>query len=128
MRPSVFLALLIALPAPALAAEPPPQRTVAITVYGNDKCPEGSGDEIIVCARLPESERYRIPKKFRKKKDESAASASWSSRVETLDQASAAARPNSCSVNGSFGQTGCTQEMLRQWFAERRQKKAAEEP
>jgi hypothetical protein len=33
-------------------------------------------------------------------------------------------RPNSCTVVGSFGQTGCTQQMIRQWYAARRAQQA----
>ena len=36
-----------------------------VIVYGNDKCPEANGDEILVCAVLPEGDRYRVPQIFR---------------------------------------------------------------
>ena len=43
----------------------PRQRLV--TVFGNEECPKPtSADEIVVCARLPESEVYRIPEPLRK--------------------------------------------------------------
>ena len=63
---TVPIALLLAtfLSAPALA-EDPPVRMVTTTVYGTDPCPKPKGDEIIVCGRDPESERYRIPNRFR---------------------------------------------------------------
>ncbi len=113
---SVFVTLL---PVPALPADPP-AKTVTTTVYGKDPCPKPRGDEIIVCAREPESERYRIPKQFRTKpREESGGSASWASRVAGLEDAQRFSRPNSCSAIGSNGQTGCTQAMIRQWFLER---------
>ena len=43
----------LAMLAPAQAE--PPQRVFNLIVYGDDPCPKGEGDEIIVCARKPES-------------------------------------------------------------------------
>ena len=37
------------------------ERVSRVVVYGRDACPRGSGDEIVVCGRRPENERYRIP-------------------------------------------------------------------
>jgi hypothetical protein len=127
-RSAALIALAIAalLPFAAFAADPP--ATVTTTVYGNDACPKPKGDEIIVCAREPESERYRIPKKFRANpRVESGPSASWASRVAVLEDAQRATRPNGCSPSGSNGQTGCTQAMIRQWYLERRMAKDLEE-
>ncbi len=116
------LALLAAVPvsAPAAAPEPPPQRSTNLTVYGDDPCPAGEGDEIVVCARRPEGERYRIPKELRHKND-APLETGWGARALGLDEASADTRPDSCSVVGSYGQTGCFAEMLSRWRAERRQ-------
>ena len=102
----------------------PPARTSTLIVYGSDPCPAGDGDEIVVCAREPESERYRIPKKLRDKAPVESGARSWADRVAGVEEASRAQRPNSCSSVGASGQTGCTQAMLRQWFAERQQAKA----
>ena len=111
----------------SLAAETgkPPERYATTTVFGSDACPTPKGDEIVVCARLPESERYRIPKHLRKKKrEESGPSASWASRVRTLEDAQRFTRPGSCTAIGSFGQSGCTQAMIDQWFADRQAARA----
>jgi hypothetical protein len=103
----------------------PPERYATTTVFGNDSCPAPKGDEIVVCARLPESERYRIPKALRKKKpDDSGPSASWASRVRTLEDAQRFTRPGSCTAIGSFGQSGCTQAMINQWFEDRQRARA----
>lgn len=111
----------------AIAAEPeigePPQKMSALEVYGDDPCPRSTGDEIVVCARLPESERYRVPKPLRKQRKRDAASVAWGTRVQALEYVSRTGRPNSCSPVGSFGQTGCTQQFLSQWRAERNQAK-----
>ncbi|MET0268999.1 MAG: hypothetical protein ABW173_01105 [Sphingomonas sp.] len=130
MRRSAFLSLLaagivaLAGVAPAETGSPP-QRTRALTVYGNDPCPKGEGDDIVVCAREPESERYRIPKRLRKTEEESDAR-SWTDRVPAVEEASRSQRPGSCTSVGAGGQTGCTQAMLRAWAAERRAIEAGE--
>jgi hypothetical protein len=118
---SIILLALIAT-APASADETsPPQRTEAATVFGDDPCPKPRGDEIIVCGRLPESERYRIPRSLRQKpREDSGPGASWTSRVEGMEQAQRFTMPGSCTAVGAQGQTGCTQAMIRQWFLERR--------
>lgn len=114
------LGLAALLPQPAAAFETPPERVTNITVYGEENCPKPKGDEIVVCARKPEGERYRIPKELREEKSNRGPSAAWGSRVEGLEDASRAERPNSCSTVGSGGQSGCTQQLLQQWRAERR--------
>lgn len=103
----------------------PPERMRALTVYGDDPCPRGEGDEIVVCAREPESERYRIPRRLRKTEEESSAR-SWTDRVPVVEEASRAQRPGNCTTVGAGGQTGCTQAMLRVWAEERRAIEAGE--
>ena len=96
-----------------------PQRETSLVVYGDDPCPEPSDpDEIVVCARRPEQERYRVPAPLRR--GEQLRETSWGSRAAELEEAQRDTRPDGCSVVGTFGQGGCLQEMLRQWFAERR--------
>ncbi|CAN5364842.1 hypothetical protein BH10PSE12_BH10PSE12_27830 [soil metagenome] len=121
--------LLIALSsasAPALA-EDPPQRIMNLTVYGNDACPKGEADEIVVCARKPESERYRIPKALREK-PEVAGGPGWGSQVAGMEALSRQTIPGSCSAMGSYGFTGCSAARLQQWFAERRMDQSAGVP
>ena len=110
----------IALAAPGLAQNSgPPPREATLVVYGEDPCPRSTDEDIVVCARRPEEERYRIPEPLRERPDRPA-EVSWGSRSEDLENAQRDSRPGSCSVVGSGGQTGCTQDMIRQWFAERR--------
>lgn len=79
-----------------------------VIVYGNDPCPRGTG-EIVVCARRPESERFRVPQ-------------------DVVDPAAPAARTNldrdqearevsttgigSCSTSGPGGASGCLQQEI----------------
>lgn len=124
---TLFLALATMLSSPASAQpEPPPDRVFNLIVYGDDPCPKGADEnEIVVCARRPESERYRIPKKLRDK-PEIVGGPGWGSQVATMENVQRQTLPGSCSALGSNGFTGCTAKMLEQWFAERRMKEQAQ--
>ncbi|GAA3727176.1 hypothetical protein GGR91_000813 [Sphingorhabdus rigui] len=100
----------------------PPERISFLVTFGEDKCPKAAGDEIVVCAAQPESERYRVPESLRKAEGAPVRGGSWTSAVESLDGYARAVLPNSCSVNGSNGFTGCSRQGLQAWFAERRGK------
>ena len=39
----------------------PDPRIRGVVVYGDDPCPQSTADEVVVCARRPDDERYRIP-------------------------------------------------------------------
>lgn len=110
-------AAFIAGSAAAQQADPPRQRVSQLIVYGNDPCPESVGDDIVVCARRPEDDRYRIPEPLR-----------GSSRVSDNESWAASARSleyvgrtgiQSCSTVGPGGFTGCWAQMLRQAQEER---------
>ena len=120
-RSAIALAIALAISAfatpLAAAQEEGPHSERSLVVYGDDPCPPSQGDEIVVCARRPEEERYRIPAPLRRGERREA---SWGTRAAELEDAQRDTRPNSCSVVGSFGQTGCTSDMVRQWYAERR--------
>lgn len=114
--------LLFVVPSASPAQEAPPARTMEVVVYGNDPCPDTSAsasNEIVVCARRPENERYRIPKELRNRNQPLSESA-WGSRVAGLEEESRPTMPGSCSAVGSYGQTGCSQQMISQWYAARR--------
>lgn len=104
----------------------PPSKTRSVVVYGSDPCPSSGTDEIVVCARQPESERYRIPKAFRgRKAAASPANNSFANKVRATEDNSrtAAGVPNSCSAVGAAGQSGCFLQMQRQaaaWKAQHR--------
>jgi hypothetical protein len=121
-----------AAPAPASALPPVDNdaKTISVVVYGSDPCPPGKNDEIVVCAREPESERYRIPKRFRGKKAEAAPGNSWANKTRSTEDASrmAAGLPDTCSTVGSGGQTGCFHQFQVQSMQERRQQQQADSP
>ena len=121
--PFGIAAALLVISAAAAAQETDPdlpERATSLVVYGDDPCPKAQDEEeIVVCARRPETERYRIPKEFRKNKDERG-SVAWGARFDQLEEAARYTRPNSCSVVGSWGQTGCWNMNIRNWSSERR--------
>ena len=126
MAVAAFASILIAVPAIAQEEMPADKnRVISVEVYGEDACPVAAADEIVVCARLPEAERYRLPQRFREGRPDAAKQA-WTNRVEVIDEVGrvAGGLPNTCSVIGTAGQTGCTQAMIRDWVAARRAQQA----
>jgi hypothetical protein len=126
IRSIIALALpLLAAPL-AISVQPAQAQVIdrVLVIYGDDPCPtNASGDEIVVCARRPESERYRIPKELRPR-SQSPEATSWAARSQsTLD--SGASGTGSCSTVGGGGWTGCWAEQMRAAKKER-QAKAAE--
>ena len=108
----LLLAALPLLLATAPARAGPKEKISTLVVYGNDPCPRSSGDEIVVCARQPEGERYRIPKPFRGKRFDAARDGSWAGTAKVLEFTSRQNIPGSCSPAGSWGQTGCFDRFL----------------
>ena len=121
---TLFPLFLAALAAGQAAEEPAetPQRTTTAVVYGSDPCPTAQGDEIVVCARRPEGDRYRVPKELREV-GRPLSERAWGSRTWLLEEAARDNLPGSCSVNGTGGQSGCHQERVDQWYAERRERR-----
>lgn len=126
MKAALSLAALTAvaaaafLPAPA-AAQTPQERIRRLVVYGSDPCPRStSGDEVVVCARRPETERYRIPQELRDPPDDDPDSISWAARAEALEYVGRTGI-QSCSTVGPGGASGCWNELVRAWRKERSQ-------
>ena len=115
MRPLLFMALLVsALPVTAqtsgTANKPTAYETYrsrTVTVFGNDACPKPlDPDEIVVCARRPEEERYRL----KQLTDDPGARLEQGGSDRTLgamDVANAGG-PGSCSTVGPNGSAGCS--------------------
>lgn len=106
----------LAFAAPAQAQDDAGDRVQVLAVYGDDTCPPSTADEIVVCKRYDESERFRIPKELRS--SESPANESQTARVrrlETLGQGGI----GSCTPVGPGGVTGCTQQLIQQAYAAR---------
>lgn len=98
-----------------------------LVIYGNDKCPTNeNGDEIVVCQRLDEAERFRIPRTLREQPGPPQKTESWAVRSEQALEAGATGI-GSCSTVGPGGQTGCFVRQARQAKAESRARREAEE-
>lgn len=103
---------------PAAAQDADEDRVNTLVVYGDDPCPQSTAEEITVCARMDEGERYRIPPRLRESIDP--ANEAWASRVRSLE-AVGDFGPMSCTPIGSGGELGCTAQMIEAAFAERAQ-------
>ncbi|QZP08612.1 hypothetical protein [Caenibius sp. WL] len=99
---------LLAWTAPA-AAQDKDYRVNQLIIYGDDQCPQSTANEITVCARKAESERFRIPEDLRTSSDP--ANKAWTERVLAYETVGATGI-NSCSPVGMGGELGCTQRLL----------------
>ncbi len=112
-NPLTLAALLIAamLPFtdPAAAQDEGGDKVRMVIVYGDDAAPQPEGDEILVIATMPESERYRIPEALRTSDDP--ANTAWARRVESFRFVGDFGTL-SCSPSGAGGFTGCTKELI----------------
>ena len=100
--------------APALAQN---TKVSEIIVYGTDPCPRSTDDEIVVCARKPEAERYRIPEALRQGGSLQSRQA-WAARAKSFETVGRTGI-NSCSPVGPGGWTGCTEQVINQAFNDR---------
>ena len=89
-----------------------------IIVYGTDPCPRGSANEVVVCARRPEAERYRIPESLREP-EPTVENESWAEKAEALEMVGRTGI-QSCSPVGPGGASGCLAQLIRQAREERR--------
>jgi hypothetical protein len=106
-----------AFPAPAQAQA---DSVSEIIVYGNDPCPRSTDDQVVVCARRPEAERYRLPEKFRPSGTRQQKEA-WANRARSIETVGATGI-NSCSPVGPGGFTGCLTQVIKQARQETRER------
>jgi hypothetical protein len=92
-------------------------RVNQLIIYGDDPCPQSTNEEIIVCARLPENDRYRIPPNVRDDPNDPSRQ-SWANRALELSYLGRAGT-DSCSPTGPGGFTGCFNQIVSQARAER---------
>jgi hypothetical protein len=100
-------------------ARPGDEKINQLIIYGNDACPQSKDDEITVCARLKETERYRIPTPLRDDPNELSKQA-WTRRVEAYEYVGASGTL-SCSPTGAGGFTGCGFKAIDTAYAEKKQ-------
>jgi hypothetical protein len=118
-------AVLVLVSAPAVGQESPAppvadaEKINTVIVYGQDKCEESSSDTINVCARLPESDRYRIPTVLRDDINDPRKEA-WNNRVLAYEYVGREGIM-SCSPTGAGGFTGCGLKQIDAAYAEKDQ-------
>ena len=103
------------LPAPAFAQD----KVSEVIVFGNDPCPRSTDSSVVVCARRPEGDRYRIPEKLRSGGPPQAREA-WAVRAKQLETVGDTGT-FSCSPVGPGGFTGCLTQVINQARSQHRQ-------
>ena len=116
---AVALAGGLAIAAAPAQAQSTGRGLLEVVVYGDDPCPRSTDDEVVVCARRPETERYRIPQDFRPEgaRQERRAWVNQAGTLETVSDTGAF----SCSAVGPAGYTGCLDQLIKQSQGEARE-------
>ena len=115
-------------PAPENAGDGTKPRQRLVTVFGTEECPKPSSpDEQVVCARLPDSEAYRIPHRLRQA--DKRVSPFQTNRNLLLGDSSGGAGGSigSCSANGPGGMIGCDRKMIDAWARDRTNRMGTDE-
>lgn len=112
-------ALVLAVPAPALAQDAAGDKVNQLIVYGDDPCPASNDGSITVCARKDEAERYRIPQVLREA-PAAVSNEAWTQRVMAYETVGASGT-KSCSPVGPGGATGCMEQLIGRAYAEKAQ-------
>ena len=118
---AAIVATLAFAPAPLAAQN---ARVSEVIVYGTDPCPRSTDDEVVVCARKPETERFRIPERLRQGGSLQSRQA-WAVRAKSFETVGRTGI-NSCSAVGPAGHTGCLDQLIDEAFAERREQAETE--
>ena len=103
--------------APVTAQDRSGEKINQLIIYGDDPCPVSTGDEITVCARKEEAERFRIPEILRQSSAPS--NEAWTQKVlayETVGRSGTM----SCSPVGAGGWTGCSGKLIDAAYAEKK--------
>lgn len=93
-----------------------PDNVQTAYVYGDDAAPPCPEDTICVVGRLPEDDRYRIPKNLRLSGDP--ANESWAKRAESFEITGPYGQ-FACTPTGSMGLAGCTAKLIEAAYEER---------
>lgn len=87
-----------------------------LIVYGDDPCPS-TEEEITICVRLTEDDRYRIPESLRNNPNDPD-NQSWTNRAIELSYVGRTGI-GSCTPVGPGGTAGCFNQIVQQARAER---------
>ncbi|HEY0596418.1 hypothetical protein [Sphingopyxis sp.] len=108
----------VALPAAAQDGPTDVDKINQVIVYGDDQCQQSSPDEIVVCNRLPETERYRVPPMLRGNPLD-VRNEAWANKVVAVERVGRFGT-DSCSPTGLGGFTGCTRALVESARAEKK--------
>ena len=111
---------------PPATAQSAAQRVAEITVFGSDPCPRSTDSEVVVCRRLDERYRYRLPDSYRPSGTLQQRQ-SWANKARTIERAGRTGI-QSCSPVGPAGYTGCLDQMIRASKAEVAEEAAGNTP
>lgn len=95
------------------------ERITQVIVYGDDPCKPSDANEIVVCVRQAEKERYRIPSNLRGN-PQAPESQAWLNRAQAIEYVGRSGT-NSCSPTGAGGFTGCFAKIAAEAKEERKQ-------
>lgn len=109
---ALLTGIAVAVPAAAQDADTKTtgQKIAEIVVFGNDPCPRSTDDEVVVCTRIPESYRYRMPEAYRPSGTYQQRQA-WANKARAIERVGRTGI-QSCSPVGPAGYTGCMQQMI----------------
>ena len=128
-RALLLLTLPLLIEAPALAQDPvgdQVKRVRSVVIYGDDPCPKAENpDEIVVCARRPEEERYRLPPSTRDQATKNRKNRAWAARAREVQDLGRTA-PSTCKPVGPGGDFGCAQQRLRDAAEEKAERTEAQ--
>ena len=116
----------MAFAAPPATAQSAAQRVAEITVFGSDPCPRSTDSEVVVCRRLDERYRYRLPDSYRPSGTLQQRQ-SWANKARSIERAGRTGI-QSCSPVGPAGYTGCLDQMIRASKAEVAEEAAGNTP
>jgi hypothetical protein len=97
--------------------DPTQPRVRSVIVFGSDACPKAtSADEIVVCSRQPDEDRYRIPPTLRTAQGVPVSNFKKDRGLLVQQEAGGAGGSiGSCSAVGPGGYIGCMQQDLNKW-------------
>jgi hypothetical protein len=98
------------------------QKIAEVVVFGNDPCPRSTDDEVVVCTRIPESYRYRMPEAYRPSGTFQQRQA-WANKARAIERVGRTGI-QSCSPVGPAGYTGCMEQMINSAKQESRESTA----
>ena len=111
--------LVAAAPVSAQATPSKEDRVNEIIVFGTDPCPRATDDQVVVCKRVGEEERFRIPERLREGGSLQQRQA-WANKVRSIERVGRTGI-QSCSPVGPAGYTGCMEQMINQAKEENRE-------